>query len=91
MTYVEPADRATAVEYGTDWDIARAEVRCERSDYRCECGEPARTLCITLSQIKDGGDAGDKANLQGLCIACHFNAHRKVADTLRPTWDKLLK
>ena len=88
MTYVEPSDRQPRLNRHR-WDVARAAAM-RRSDYRCECGEPARIVHHIVA-IADGGDAGDPDNLEGLCVLCHVNKHRKVPDTLRPTWDKLLK
>ena len=88
MTYVEPADREARLNTHA-WDVARAEVLREQS-YLCPCGKRADVV-HHIVEIKDGGAAGEKSNLEGLCIACHFNKHRKVPDTLRPSWDKLLK
>ena len=45
------------------WDVARAEVLREQS-YLCPCGARADVV-HHIVEIKDGGAAGDKANLQG--------------------------
>ena len=88
MTFVEPQDRQPRLNTHA-WDVARAEVLREQS-YLCPCGARADVV-HHIVEIKDGGAAGDKANLQALCILCHVNKHRKVPDTLRPTWDTLTK
>ncbi len=56
----------------TEWRILRADVLRERGRICETCGhEASRPYVDHKHEIRDGGSATDRANLQVLCHGCH--------------------
>lgn len=56
--------------YGSvDWKRLRAQVLAEEPNCR-RCGKPSKVV-DHIVPIRQGGDARDRRNLQGLCWPCH--------------------
>jgi 5-methylcytosine-specific restriction endonuclease McrA len=80
--------------YGTaQWKALRRQVKSEEPTCR-RCQHHQTRYVDHIVEAKDGGDFFDRANLQGMCSACHFRKTREVsaarAGRPKPQWRKLV-
>lgn len=66
-----PPKTADDIYRSARWRILVAEIKRARGPACCKCGSEHRVAGDHIVELKDGGAAYDRSNIQLLCQACH--------------------